>query len=401
MTDLVSPAWCEQQYEYSLSKYGRVRQTPAMRQGSTVHKELEEQVLGIEVPVQVETREDRFGLKLWNAIRSLRILRDTGLTRELQVWGVSEGEIVNGVIDEISTRCPDEPMEAAIIEDLKDEKNGTKRRKGKKNEQLPTDQRTLTDFLTSSQTGSVLDQNTSFLGTLQEEKPKSYYITDVKTRQSRTMPAPGSQFRPTQMQLMIYHRLLTSLAANEVPADKLFERFRLNPYANFSDSFIAEIANLDIAPDVATDEGNGETQREDPLTELLEHNTLASLWILLIAEYAKVLPITSFRSPISPLLTAEFRTASPTMVSEVEMANAGMLIGRRSFPFDGAKVDAYIRSEMAWWKGERETKGVEIEEAYKCRICEFAEGCTWRATKVEEGLRKAKLRSEARRRSDI
>jgi len=30
------------------------------------------------------------------------------------------------------------------------------------------------------------------------------------------------------------------------------------------------------------------------------------------------------------------------------------------------------------------TKGVEIEEAYKCSSCDFEEGCLWRISKIEE-----------------
>jgi exonuclease V len=77
------------------------------------------------------------------------------------------------------------------------------------------------------------------------------------------------------------------------------------------------------------------------------------------------------------------------------------LIGRRSFAYDAAKIDAYIGEEMRWWRGERETRGVKVEEAYKCRICEFAEGCVWRATKVVEGFRKARLRGEEQLRSVV
>jgi exonuclease V len=83
------------------------------------------------------------------------------------------------------------------------------------------------------------------------------------------------------------------------------------------------------------------------------------------------------------------------------MEAAGTLIGRRSFPFDARIIEKYVRDEMAWWKGERETKGVDIEEAFKCRICEFAESCTWRATKIEEGLQKARMRKEGRKKSEV
>lgn len=375
-----------------------------MKQGSTVHKELEDQV-HIQVPVEIETAEDRFALRIWNSIQGLRSLRETGLTRELEVWGVLEGEVVIGIIDEITTKCPDETMEAQLLEEARTSSKGGR---AKRNDQPSADQRTLTDFLTSSQNGSILEKNPAFLGTLQE-RPPTYYLIDVKTRQSRTLPAPGSQSRPTHMQLMSYHLLISSMAANKVPADKIFQRYNLRPYATFSDKFIAQIASLDVSsfPSVNDEDISPKTtqvQREDSLAELLEHNNLATLWTLLVSEFTLTFPIKLSQSPISPLLTAEFRTARPTYSnddsSEVVEA-AGSLIGRRCFDLNPRKIDAYVQDEMRWWKGQRETKGVDIEEAYKCRICEFAEGCEWRKTKVDEGLRKAKLRAEARRRSEV
>ncbi|KAK5168721.1 uncharacterized protein LTR77_006030 [Saxophila tyrrhenica] len=392
VTDLVSPAWCEQQYEYNLSKYGRIRATKAMKEGSKVHKVLEEQV-HTAVPVETVSKEDAFGLRIWNTIEGLRTLREDGLTRELEVWGVLQGEVVIGIIDEISTTCPDEQMEADML-DGGASKGG---KKGKKVEQLAPGQQTLTDFLTSSQTNGLLQNDSAFLGTLHPEKPRTYYLKDIKTRQSRTLPGPGAASRPTHMQLMLYHRLLTSLAANEVPADTVFTRYGLDPHTTFSDKFIAEIANLNVPPPTSQNDSEAlEPGREDPLTVLLAHNTLTALWTLMISEFQLTFPPTTSPS-ISPLLTASFRTASAHSATEP----AGSIIGTRVFFFDPPIINAYLRSEMAWWKGERATVGVEVEEAYKCARCDFAEGCTWRRGRVEEGLRKARLRREGRGRSEV
>ena len=35
----------------------------------------------------------------------------TGLTRELEVMGVVDGEVIIGIIDELSYACPDEELE--------------------------------------------------------------------------------------------------------------------------------------------------------------------------------------------------------------------------------------------------------------------------------------------------
>ena len=374
-----------------------------MKQGSSVHKELEQQV-HYEVSIEIVTKEDRFGLRMWNAIQGLRTLRETGLTRELEIFGVLDGEVIIGIIDEISTTCPDEVMEAAVLEDLRNPKSGGRSKKSQKSDQLAPDQRTLKDFLTRSQSGSVLENNSAFLGTLQQEKPTTYYIKDIKTRQSKSLPAHGGPSRPTHMQLMLYHVLLSSLSSNEVSGDKIFERYRLNPYDAFSDKFIAEIANLEISSYGSTNAENhastGTTQK-DSLTERLEHNNLSSLWTLMLNEYSLTFLQHPAHSPISPLLTAEFRTAAPRKTSDAASEAPGSIIGQRSFPFDALAIDKYIKDEMAWWKGGRETKGVEMEEAFKCRICEFAEQCVWRATKIEEGFQKAKLRKESRRKSEV
>jgi exonuclease V len=422
VTDIISPAWCELQYWYNLTKFGKVRQTKAMKQGSGVHKVLEEQVHRV-VPVDVKTKEDRFGLRMWNIIQGLRTLRRTGMTREMEVWGLVDGEVVNGVIDQITTLCPDEELEEQILPQKETEAgkaNGTS--KGKRKATLPSDQRTLKEYLTASHSASIVEDepqtdNISWLGTLHHEpssskKPKTLYIIDVKTRQSRTLPSANTQLRPTHYQLMMYHRLFSTLAANGVPAERIFERYNVDPARTFSDRFLAQMSEFedgfeevdeeDIVEqfnwssgfsDHDHDEGVQENvrlieerEKKDPVTELLEHNTLGALWGLMVEEFSRTVT-----AQVSPLLTAEFRTP-----------RSGNLIGRRSFLFDPTILDSWIAEELKFWRGQREAKGVEVEEAFKCQSCEFAENCEWRKTNVEEGVQKARLRREARsRKSEV
>lgn len=384
VTDIVSPAWCELQYWYNLTKYGRVKRTPAMKQGSGVHKVLEDQVY-THVPVEVISNEDRFGLRIWNIIQGLRTLRSTGLTRELEVWGLVDGEIVNGIIDEVTTECPDEEAEAFMLE-----RQNKGAQKDAKQKPLPSDQRSLTDFLTSTPTSSILERETAgWLGTLQP-KPRTIYLVDIKTRQSKSLPSAPSQLKPVQMQLMLYHRFFSALASDQVPASAVFRRYGVEPDEQFSDTFLAQLGMLEINSsqnsytDPADDDIGPPPRPRDPMDEILAHNTLSSLWRLLVAEFASAAPVGN----ISPLLTAEYRTPTD-----------GELMGRRSFVFNAQQLDQYVSDEMKWWKGERPVKGVEIEEAFKCRICEFAPTCQWRIDRVEEGIKKARLKQEKRKKS--
>lgn len=370
-----------------------------MREGSSVHKVLEEEVRGEAVKVTTVSNEDAFGLRIWNIIQGLRTLRATGMTRELEVWGVVDGQVVNGIIDEINTRCPDEEHEALLLEQDENGRGATKG--GKKGVPLEANQRTLSSFFKSDRNTSVLEDSSPWIGTLENDKPRTFYLIDVKTRQSNSVPADGSQSRPTHVQLMLYRRLLSSLAANEVPAEQIFQRYKnLDHHKVFSDEFIAAVSQLDFNfPDDVSQGGEDEVQltsSQDSVSELLAHNTLSSLWSYMVAEFARTIPNPK---PPSPKLTSS--SISPLLVAEYRSARNGTLIGKKPFAYTEDALETYLKDEMQWWRGERPTKGVDIEDAFKCRICEFAEGCSWRQGKLEEATRKSRLRKEGRRKSEV
>ena len=84
-----------------------------MRGGTKVHQTLEDQV-HTTIQVRVAVKEEAFALRIWNLIQGLRTLRDTGMTRELEVWGTLYGEVTNGVIDEVSYTCPNLAFEEEL-----------------------------------------------------------------------------------------------------------------------------------------------------------------------------------------------------------------------------------------------------------------------------------------------
>lgn len=352
VTDLVSPAWCELQYFYTLSKFGRKPRTQAMKIGSKIHQKLEDEV-HTTVPVQVQTKEDRFALRMWNAISGLRCLRETGLTRELEVWGVLEGQVVNGVIDELSCACPDPALEEKIEKSRAEKEGGIVPLPG---------QPTITQAFTKS---SSQQEDSTWLSN--PSRDKQIYLADVKTRGVWSLPS-GASLRPTWIQLMIYRKLLELLSLNTIDAETIFARYDLQPLESLSPSFLQEIGGI------------------GPTNEVSNYPNLLSLWSLLITEMQSILPPES----LSPILRAEFR-----------FAKTGDVIGSELTVYETNVIDTYIETEMAWWKGTREAKGVEVEEAFKCRICDFAESCSWRKTKVEEATEKARLRRLERERSAV
>ena len=366
VTDLISPSWCELQYWFTLTKHGKKRRTVAMKRGSAVHKVLEDQV-HTTVAVDIVSKEDAWGLRVWNVIQGLKTLRHTGITRELEIWGVIDGLVINGVIDELSYVCPEPELEEAE-EKLTIAKS------------MPAaDQMTITDFLSSS---TPEGSGTGMLDKLRShEKISKIYIGDVKTRDSKSLPKAAS-FRPTSMQLMLYHRILSDLATNKLSADMVFDRYELRADELFSDSFIAQIGSLNVDHSLAQDDLAHLPSSQDSMTVLLAHNTLRQLWTLMMEEFAHT--FAGGAKSVGNVLKAEYRTRTD-----------GAILGNKAFLYDDIVIQEYLDSGMRWWKGERAAEGVCVEEAYKCRSCDFFDECSWRRNKIEEATLKMRQRKSS------
>ncbi|GJD00668.1 defects in morphology protein 1 [Colletotrichum higginsianum] len=372
VTDLNSGAWCELQYFYTLTRlpHGRKTRTAAMKQGTKVHQDLEDQV-HTTVRVEIASKEDGFGLRIWNLIQGLRTLRDTGMTRELEVWGFVDGNLVNGVIDGLSFENPDPEFTEQLSQ-------GTE----------PQRQSSITAYFPSNKPANV----------------PQVYLTDVKTRGSMKAPNSPALLRPAKVQLFLYQRFLSEMAADKLDYLRIFRRYGLDPDAPFSDSFIAQIGSLhdelfdvDMSPDgdyippssVSTngeteffEESSNQTRASTP--DFVKYRTLRELLPLLKAELRDTLPHGA--QSVGRLLAVEYRYRGD-----------GSLIDSLVFPMDERALDLYLGSTMEWWRADREPRGVQIEEAYKCRMCEFAGDCTWRSAMDEERLQSTRQRLASRK----
>lgn len=407
-----------------------------MKQGSSIHKTLEDEI-HTTVPVEVNTKEDAWALRIWNVIQGLRTLREFGTTRELEVWGVVDGEVVNGIIDQLGYESSDPEMEMQA--------EGFYNEIERSRSMLPEYQMSLTDYLLSeAQGGKRLGEvweggegeGKGEKGKEIEDEPAAHtgndvysipriYLTDVKTRGSRSVPTvKSSPFRPTLLQLQLYFHLLTRMVvSDDISISVLADRYDLDPTRRFTDGFIAEVGGLNgqffdaldsrtFDPDYipTPDEASRHSPSHDPSSPsspppsssqdstsiLLEHNTLTSLWSLMkhqlrltfllpAQETAGVAPsipaekqpevLNEYRTLLSPLLTARFISATAGADSSKRV------LGSRSFLFDPTSLSTHLADQMEWWRGERDPRGVEVVEAWKCRLCEFSEGCSWRQEK--------------------
>ncbi|KAK2046388.1 defects in morphology protein 1 [Colletotrichum somersetense] len=373
VTDLTSGAWCELQYFYTLTRlpFGRRTRTAAMKQGSKVHQALEDEV-HTTVRVEIASKEDGFGLRMWNLVQGLRTLRDTGMTRELEVWGFVDGNLVNGVVDGLSYDNPDPEFQQQLTQ-------------GSENQT----QASITKYFPSEKQAPV----------------PQIYLTDVKTRGSMKTPNSPALLRPAKVQLFLYQRFMSEMAAGRLDYLRVFRRYGLDPDKPFSDSFIAQIGSLhnelfdvdssadgDYTPscsNTTTSEAEAtETSDAAPssASDLIKYKTLRELLPLLVSELKETFPHGA--NSVGRLLAVEYRYRGD-----------GSLIDSQVFPMDDRALDLYLESNMEWWRADRAPRGVQIEEAYKCRMCEFAGDCSWRSAMDEERLQTTRQRLASRQKN--
>lgn len=338
-----------------------------MKQGTKVHQDLEDEV-HTTVRVEIASKEDGFGLRMWNLIQGLRTLRETGMTRELEVWGFADGNLVNGVIDGLSYENPD----PEFMEQLSQESE--------------QNQSSITDYFPSKKQANI----------------PQIYLTDVKTRGSMKAPNSPALLRPAKVQLFLYQRFLSEMAADKLDYLRIFRRYGLDPDEPFSDSFIAQIGSLhdelffdmDSSPDgdyippspttttfnTEADEANRSTSAPD----FIKYRTLRELLPLLVSELRQTFPHGA--DSVGRLLAVEYRYRGD-----------GSLIDSQVFPMDDRALNLYLGNTIEWWRADRQPRGVQIEEAYKCRMCEFVGDCTWRSAMDEERLQSTRQRLASRR----
>ncbi|KAK1775219.1 exonuclease V [Copromyces sp. CBS 386.78] len=404
VTDLTSGAWCELQYYYVLSKLpgGKKTQTRAMKGGTSIHERLEREIY-TPVSVEITKPEDNFGLKIWNIITGLRTLRDTGLTRELEVWGIlDDGLVVNGVIDGLSYENPDPTLEEEVL---------------------------------SSRSSQVTDQPLS-----QQQQPETtdffppevadkreIFITDVKTRGSKKPPTKAAM-RVTIIQLFLYHRFLSEMASGKLNYWRVFERYGIDPDEPFSDTFMAQMGALheEVFSDTTSQpdyvsaasttseeafEAGVSRDVDDDLEstvsshafDSLKYRTLRDLVSLLKFELQLTFPRGG--ASLGQIVAVEFRYRSSHRLrvpneeneyEEMEDPENGSIICVNTFWVEPETLNMYLQDDLQWWKGERDPRGVPVEESYKCQMCEFAGECDWRMRLEQETMRMAKKKSLAR-----
>ncbi|KAG6335088.1 hypothetical protein ID866_3997 [Astraeus odoratus] len=214
VTDLVSPVWCELQYEYGLygEKYKPLAQRPTLFT-------LAQLIMGFnEIVIEYQ--------------------------RELPVFGIIHGHAVLGVIDEvvqvsITSKCSGPDPHA---DERKAPQPGSPVRKRQRTEtpsptEAPSQMAPPSIFMSGNEDSKVVIDNC-----LQpSQDPYALRLLDYKTRRAEYLP-PVEDILSSKLQLMLYHRMLASLLDPEtIDFELLWRLTGLDPGRPFSARFIREL----------------------------------------------------------------------------------------------------------------------------------------------------------------
>lgn len=77
-------------------------------------------------------------------------------------------------------------------------------------------------------------------------------------------------------------------------------------------------------------------------------------------------------------LTLSDLPAIDTLKLEYIHQETATVLGTEIVAFEEKEVKSKVRHYVAYWTGHRDPQGVDVEEAWKCRTCDYVDVCEWR-----------------------
>lgn len=180
-------------------------------------------------------------------------------------------------------------------------------------------------------------------------------LLELKTRaRGNTLPSKAQQKR-TFLQAMLYSVMFNDLLTGKLNNAMLLSKLQLNGDASLSEDVVKFAKDCRL-----------------PCNKLTQ---------------------------IADLVLERFQGSAVPKISSIVVEYCSQVscevISRTSMDLDEEWTQSQLALMLPYWKGERETTGVEIEEAWKCTRCDFADICEWRIKKDKECRRKSLSSAEA------
>ncbi|XP_056414413.1 exonuclease V [Hyla sarda] len=167
-------------------------------------------------------------------------------------------------------------------------------------------------------------------------------LRELKTRASTTLPG-AAQKRSHEIQVSLYKLLFDGMVSSVIQPDGFMQHLKLRP-------------EQELGPQVK------------------EHALKSGLTV---STFRDVLELTCLNLTYSELPMVD------SLKLEYCFQGDGSLLGCSEVRFEKEKVLEQATFYFSYWKGLREVQGVDIEDAWKCRMCEYSSICEWRTHRTK------------------
>ncbi|PWN25744.1 hypothetical protein BDZ90DRAFT_261949 [Jaminaea rosea] len=108
-------------------------------------------------------------------------------------------------------------------------------------------------------------------------------------------------------------------------------------------------------------------------------------------------PATTAAQPAQPARPTESLRPTTPDRARASTSQSSRLIGISHFPHSPPDLTNHLISVLDFWLGRRPATGVSEDHSWRCKGCEFREGCEWREARGEEKREWAMKRREEKR----
>ena len=197
--------------------------------------------------------------------------------------------------------------------------------------------------------GAPFNEDVFMVGLIDELRfdPDSYEIdlVELKTRKFRSFPKKAQQ-EQHRLQVMLYKKLFDDLVKGQISKELVARHLKLD-------------LNEGFGPDI-------QTQIDNSLLSSRNLNELMDV---------------AFR-----------RMQTMTCVNGVRIEyvhqDSKETLFEHEVLYDEIELKSIFTKYLQFWRGERQSCGVDIEEAWKCQYCDYKDICEWRERKSQEYAQK-------------
>ena len=193
--------------------------------------------------------------------------------------------------------------------------------------------------------GTPFGEDIFIVGLIDELRfdPQTYTIDlqELKTRKFKSPPSRSQQGQH-RLQVMLYKKLFDDLVKGQVSKQTVAKHLKLNLTKEFGEDVLKQI------------DGNLLTCKN--LNDLMDEL------------FQKI----------------QCLTCISQIGIEYVHQESKQTICHHSLEYSDSELECIVKDYFLFWRGVRGSKGVDIEDAWKCQMCDFASVCEWRQRKAEE-----------------